>query len=245
MSAVIDFHSHILPGIDDGSKNTDQSLAMLQMQWQQGIREIVATPHFYPQHDRLESFLERRKESEAALREKIRGIPNIPQLHIGAEVHYFRGISDCEELPLLTIDGGQYILVEMPHGIWTEEMYHQLERIHTKRNLYPIIAHIDRYLGIFRAAKLLQRLEELPVLIQANAEFFLERKREKTAMRMLQDGKIHLLGSDCHNLNDRKPNLSEALQKIEKRLGASGMETIRKFENLVLADENRISHTIV
>lgn len=245
MSTVIDFHSHILPGIDDGSKNTEQSVAMLQMQWEQGIRRVVATPHFYPQHDRLEYFLARRKESEEALWEKIRGLENIPRLHIGAEVHFFRGISDCEELPLLTIDGGRYILIEMPHGPWTDEMYHQLERIYTKRSLCPIVAHIDRYLNGLRRENRMQRLEELPVLIQANAEFFTSRRMEKTAMRMLRDGKIHLLGSDCHNLTDRKPNLSLALEKIEKRLGTNGLEKVRECEKIVLPDEISISHTTV
>lgn len=236
MNKVIDFHSHILPAIDDGSKDIEQSVAMLQAQWEQGIRHVVATPHFYPRHDRLEQFLDRRKASVEALKEKIRDMDNIPKLSIGAEVHFFQGISDCEELPLLTIDDGRYILIEMPHGPWTQEMYHQLERIHTKRNLCPIIAHVDRYLTGFRANKFPEGLEEMPVLIQANAEFFLNRRTEKTAMRMLQDGKIHLLGSDCHNLTDRKPNLFEALQKIEKRLGDKEIQKISKWEKMVLAD---------
>lgn len=236
MSTAVDFHSHILPGIDDGSKSVEESIAMLQMEWEQGISQVVATPHFYPQHDQLNRFLERRERAVAQLEEKTADIQHFPKLHIGAEVHFFQGISDCDELPLLTIDNGKYILIEMPHLQWTDEMYRQLERICIKQNLHPIIAHIDRYLKGFRMEKTLQRLAELPVLVQANAEFFLDKWTQKAAINMLREGKIHLLGSDCHNLTSRKPNLEAALKKIEKRLGADGICQIDHYAQTVLAD---------
>ena len=71
MSTVTDFHSHILPGVDDGSISVDESIAMLQMEARQGIRRVIATPHFYPQHDNLEKFLNRRAASEMRLREEL------------------------------------------------------------------------------------------------------------------------------------------------------------------------------
>ncbi len=236
MSSAVDFHSHILPGIDDGSKDTEESIAMLQMEQAQGIDCVVATPHFYPQRDQLDRFLERREQAVKRLVEKIGERSELPRLHIGAEVHFFRGIGDCNALSLLTIADGNYIMIEMPQLMWTDEMYRQLERIYTKQKLRPILAHIDRYLSGFRTAKLLKRLEELPVLIQANAEFFLDKRTEAVAMRMLRDGKIHLLGSDCHNLTSRKPNLEEALKKIEKRLGDEAIARINRYEQTVLAD---------
>ena len=67
MSQVIDFHSHILPGIDDGSKNVEESLQMLRMMAKQGITHVVATPHFYPQHDTPESFLKRRADRKSVV----------------------------------------------------------------------------------------------------------------------------------------------------------------------------------
>ncbi len=235
MKTVVDFHSHILPGIDDGSKTVEESLAMLEQMRAQKIDRVVATPHFYPHHDQLARFLDRRRRAEEILREKLREKPDFPQLHIGAEVYFFPGISDCEELPLLTIDGGRYIMIEMPHMHWTEEMFDQLEQIYTKHNLYPIIAHIDRYLmGRRSDGKLFERLTRLPLLIQANAEFFLERRSRKLAMRMLQEGKIHLLGSDCHNLTDRSPNLAQALENIRKNLGDGPLAYINDYEEGIL-----------
>lgn len=236
MSTAVDFHSHILPGIDDGSKNVEESIGMLQAEWEQGISQVVATPHFYPQHDQLSCFLVRRERAAQQLGEKTADIPQLPKIHIGAEVHFFPGISDCDELPLLTIDNGKYILIEMPHSSWSDEMYHQLDQIYIRQNIHPIIAHVDRYRKDFRTGKTLQRLAELPVLVQANAEFFLDKRTQKTAINMLREGKIHLLGSDCHNLISRKPNLEAALKIIEKRLGADGISQINHYAHTVLAD---------
>ena len=96
MSGLIDFHSHILPGIDDGSKALEMSIQMLRMEAQQGIGHVVATPHFYPQYDTPERFLRRRAAAEIALREEMQKHTDLPALSVGAEVYYFSGISDSE-----------------------------------------------------------------------------------------------------------------------------------------------------
>lgn len=219
MSNYIDFHSHILPGIDDGSKSLDQSLMMLRMEAEQGISRVVATPHFYPQHDSLDRFLDRRARAEEMLREQMAKESGLPRLNIGAEVYYFSGISDSDVLSELTIDSGRCILIEMPHAPWTETMYRELENLYVKRGIVPIIAHVDRYIRPFHTHGIPKRLAELPVMVQANAEFFLDRSTASMALRMLKKDRIHLLGSDCHNLKSRKPNLGSALDVIETRLG--------------------------
>ena len=88
MSGIIDFHSHVLPGIDDGSRSVEESIAMLQAEAAQGIRHVVATPHFYPHHDSPEHFLEKRREAEEALRREMKHHPGLPELSIGAEVYF-------------------------------------------------------------------------------------------------------------------------------------------------------------
>ena len=237
MSQIIDFHSHILPGIDDGSKSVEESIQMLRMMAKQGITHVVATPHFYPQHDTPERFLKRRAEAEAALREAMVGENDLPTLSIGAEVYYFRGISDSNAIKELTVDRKRCILVEMPSAPWTETMYQELEALSVKRGLTPVIAHLDRYIGPFRTHGIPKRLAALPVLVQANAEFFLEGTTARMALRMLKNGMIHLLGSDCHDLNDRSPNLGEALERIQKHLGSEPLEHIRFHEQLALEEE--------
>ena len=234
MSTVIDFHSHILPEVDDGSQSLEQSVAMLQMEAAQGIRHVVATPHFYAQHDKPERFLKKRAEAAARLRHAIEGQTGMPEITVGAEVYYFNGISDSDILKELTIGEKRFILIEMPLPPWTDRMYRELENICIKQNLIPIVAHIDRYIAPFHTYHIPQRLERLPVMVQANASFFLEKRTKTMAYRMLKQGRIHLLGSDCHNLTDRAPNLGAAWKGIEKKFGSDMIEFINAHEYEVL-----------
>lgn len=235
MSTVIDFHSHVLPGIDDGSKSLAQSLAMLRMEAEQGIERVVATPHFYPQHDSPECFLNRRARAEEKLREEMAKNAGFPELSVGAEVYFFNRMSDSDAISQLTIDQKRCILIEMPHAPWTEAMYRELEGLYVKRGLIPIVAHVDRYISRFRTFGIPQRLTELPVIVQANAEFFLNRSTSSMALRMLKEDRIHLLGSDCHNLDSRKPNLEGALNVIKKRLGEDAISRVNSYEHDLLS----------
>lgn len=236
-----DFHSHILPGIDDGSRSVEESLAMLRMEARQGIRHIVATPHFYPRNTSPAEFLEKRAESFRLLQEAMAQEPPLPQVHLGAEVYFFPGISDCEQLRELTIDQNGYILIEMPLAPWTERMYRELQDIHYKQGLLPIVAHVDRYIRPFKTYDIPKRLADMPVLVQANASFFQDRLARSMAMRMLRGGQIHLLGSDCHNLTSRAPNLDQAIRLIRKQLGEEALQWIQSNADEVLLGEEGIS----
>lgn len=231
---AVDFHSHILPGIDDGSKTAEESIAMLTMAAEQGIRCVVATPHFYPGYDRPERFLENRARAEAELLEAMKDRQNLPEVIVGAEVYFFRGIGQSELLPELTIQGKRCILLEMPPAPWSEDIYRELEEIWDKWGVTPIIAHIDRYIAPFRTDGIPERLSRLPVLVQANAEFFLGKFTGPMALRMLKKDQIQLLGSDCHNLTSRKPNLGQALEKIRQKLGQETVDEIHAFASEVL-----------
>lgn len=233
MSTVIDFHTHILPGVDDGSASLDESIEMLKMEAAQGIRQVVATPHFYAQHDTPDAFLERRAAAEKLLRAEMEKHPGLPALTVGAEVYYFRGISHCDVLSELAIGPNRCVLIEMPLPPWSEQMYRELEAIQERRGFTPIIAHIDRYIAPLRTMGIPARLEQLPVLVQANAGFFLRGSTKMMALRMLQRGQIHLIGSDCHNTVDRTPNMGGAVEVIRRRCGQSALESIAENQRWV------------
>ena len=231
---MIDFHSHILPGVDDGSPSGEVSIAMLRAEGAQGITHVVATPHFDAVGDDPRHFLARRDRAEAALREAMAPHGDLPQVLVGAEVAFFRGISESEYLPMLTIRGRSCILIEMPPAPWPEEYYRELEAIWEKRGIIPILAHIDRYIGPFRTYGIPKRLARMMVYVQANGDFFLERGRGNMALRMLRADQIHLLGSDCHNLTNRKPNLGPVLDKIRRHLGEDALERILEHSREIL-----------
>lgn len=228
---VVDFHSHILPRIDDGSQSVEESLSMLRLSAEQGIREIILTPHFYPQHTTPERFLRRRERALQQLKDQMDPAEALPALRTAAEVYFFPQMSHSDALAELAIEGTECILVEMPMTRWTDRMYRELAEIYENLGLTPIIAHVDRYLGRFRDFGIPERLAHLPVLVQANASFFLKGGK---GLHMLRSHQIHLLGSDCHNLTGRRPNLGPALERITRKLGDDAVSWINRNEVEIL-----------
>lgn len=231
---IIDFHSHVLPGMDDGSRSVEESVAMLQMETRQGIRTVVATPHFYADQDDPDRFLRKREAAAAELTDALRTVVDAPQVKLGAEVYYFSGMSSTDALKSLTIDTKGCILIEMPQSPWTDRMYRELIQIREHLDLIPVIAHVDRYIGRFRTYGIPEKLEQLPVYVQANSSFFLNKRTSAMALRMLRKNQIHLLGSDCHNLDTRRPHLGEAVGIIKQHLGTDVLEEIAAYQDLLL-----------
>ncbi len=231
----IDFHSHILPRVDDGSKSLEQSLQMLRRESEQGTKQVVLTPHFYANHCTMGQFLSRRQPAFDALTAAASADGTLPRLILGAEVKLFEGLSQIDELEKLTVAGTRCILVEFPMLPWSDWMYRELLKIHMDRKLTPVFAHVDRYMTPWRSFGIPEKLEQLPVLVQANAEFFLRRATRKKALKMLENRQIHLLGSDCHDLKDRCPNLGPARELITQHLGPQILADIAGLEQRIVS----------
>ena len=229
MIPLTDLHSHVLPGIDDGSGSLEESLAMLRESANQGITRMAATPHFDPRRDTPEAFLARRDRAAEALLKKTE--PGMPRLLLGAEVRYFRGISESDALPLLTLEGGKALLLELPAGPWPEALWQELSQFRQRTGFLPVVAHLDRYIGPLRTRGIPERLGELELLVQANSGFFLKKTTASLALRLLREDRIHLLGSDCHGMRYRRPDLGAALEKIQP-----WADRIRRYEQSVLPD---------
>lgn len=241
---MIDFHSHILPGIDDGSASAEMSLEMLRREKAQGVDAVVATPHFYANIHTPEEFLEKRQAAVERLQEAAAGETGLPEMYLGAEVAYFGGMSEAEDLWNLRIADTNYLLVELPMPPWNNKIYLELSNLLHKQNLIPIVAHVDRYLIPFQRRRILNRLMQLPVLLQFNAGFFLHKQTRKLALRLVQEGCVHLLGTDCHNLSSRSPNMKNAVAVIGEALGAKALDDIRNEEQEILHEEIRNHCTI-
>ena len=209
---MADIHSHILPRMDDGSRSPEESVAMLEESFRQGVRQMVATPHFYPTEDHPEDFLKRRAESIRVLSGSLQG-QSIPTVYVGAEVAYYFGMGKSEFLKDFCISGTNFLLVEMPFDSFTDTMLEDLRLIIERQHLHPILAHIERYLD-FQKKGTIDKLPEMGCILQSNASFFLNAKTERKAFHMLKQGSIGLLGTDCHNMEYRAPNMGEAVRKI-------------------------------
>ena len=206
----------MLPGIDDGSKDVAMSLEMISRSVEQGVEGIIFTPHFYADMNSPETFLRKRDKALHELEDNLGSLPKVPVYTTGAEVHYFRGMSRSKDIERLCIGKSDYMLIEMPFRNWQPNMIDEIEEISLVLGLRVIIAHIERYFD--QDKKLVNRLLDNPnLLIQCNAEFFIEKSTYSKAVRMLKTRRIDLLGSDSHNLSSRRPNLAEAIEIIEKK----------------------------
>ena len=233
MAFISDFHSHILPNMDDGSNSVEESIALLELEAAQGVERVVLTPHFYPQNEAPQDFLQRRKASVEALLAGIGDRTDLPLLTVGAEVAYYMGMSQSEELPLLALEGTDCILIEMPPAPWPKYVWRDLRSIREEWGLMPIIAHVDRYIRPLHTYGIPRRLAEIGVLVQANGNFFIRRETERMAMKLLKTGHVHLIGSDCHGLETRRPNVKEAAEKIERKLGRETLSRISDLEEKI------------
>ena len=216
---MIDFHSHILPCIDDGSASVDESIELLKMLGNQGVTHVFATPHFDASCDTPTSFFNNREDAYMKLMKALDGQDKeLPKVLLGAEVMYFSGISRMSCLSDFTIDTTSLLLLEMPVGVWSEYAVQELINLCCSGEFTVLLAHVERYFQ-YQSSSVWRRLLESGILTQANASFFIDPQTRRRALKMLTRGEVHLVGSDCHNLSLRPPRLDEAFSVIEKKLG--------------------------
>ena len=223
---MIDWHSHVLPALDDGSKSVDESQRMLTALKEQGIACVIATPHFHANRESVDKFLQRRQESYERLMQIDQG--SLPQVLCGAEVRYYPGIAKMEGLERLAIDGGGILLLEMPMDKWTEYTVRELCELASTRGLTVVLAHIERYLNL-QSGGVVERLCANGLLMQSNASFFNDFITRHKAFRLLMSGNIHFIGSDCHNMKERAPQIGRAYELIEKKLGSEYVSQMREY----------------
>lgn len=221
---MIDFHSHILPNIDDGSTSLEESLLMLQKEAKDGVTDVVVTPHYYADRYSLDRFTRRRDKSFEALKDHL--TEEYPSIHIGAEVFYFPSMGEASMLSRLCIDDTQTLLLELPFVQWTSKMIKDVDKIVRNQQLNVILAHIERYYEIQKDKKVYYEMLELPVVGQINAGPFLKRSKRKLVLDLLDDGWASVIGSDCHNMDKRPPNLLEGRKIVERKLGVQILERI-------------------
>ena len=211
---MVDFHSHILPGMDDGADCLETSLAMLRESKRQGVDLICSTSHFYADEEDPRSFLSRRSEAFSRLLAAMEDPSEYPKILLGAEVLYFPGISVAEEVRELRLEKSPFLLIEPPMMPWSESMLDEVEQCGETLRCVPVIAHIDRYMRMLNDYTLFERVKNRRVLVQVNANFFLHRDTAELAIMSLREKKFQFIGSDCHDMDRRYPNMGDAVDVI-------------------------------
>ena len=213
---MIDLHTHILPGMDDGAADVQTALAMLRMQKEQGVDTVALTPHFYRTREHLSDFLERRASCWAKFCGELEG-EDLPKMLLGAEVAWVPGMAEWPELDKLCYENTGTLLVELPFTPWDDELSRQLYSLVGRRGITPMIAHLDRYFGWQKRQKI-EQLLELGFPIQISASAFSRLLQRNKALKMLLEHDAVLI-SDCHDTVSRPPNMGTALKFLERKLG--------------------------
>lgn len=223
---MIDFHTHILPGIDDGSHDVRMTRELLELEQRHGVDRIVFTPHFYAQRENIEHFLKKREKAYEAVRENLGDDADIFGFKRGAEIYYFPSIGRADMLEKLKIENTNYILLEMPFAQWTKGIYLDILDILEKQEINIILAHVERFYQFQKDKTIWNQVLELPLIPQINTGSLLQWRSRRFDIKFIKEGHKVILGTDCHNTTSRVPNMTEGRAVLEKKLGQNILEQI-------------------
>jgi protein-tyrosine phosphatase len=238
---MIDIHSHILHGVDDGPENLQQSLALLEQAVKEGITDIISTSHvLHPTYD----------ASAQAVVEQVASLQTIlNEQKIPLTIHTGHEIRISEEMPelfaqgkLLPLANSKYILVELPSNIvptYTKPLLFQLQ----EQGYIPIIAHPERNKAIAENPRRLRDLIDNGALAQITAGSVaghFGKQVQKISMNLIESNLIHTYGSDVHHLQNRPFLYEEGLSYLEKHKLADTVEVLLENNARILTDERMI-----
>lgn len=218
---MVDLHTHILPEIDDGSDGVDTSLAMLRREAEQGVTAVCATSHYYAKHSSIPAFCERQAEALERLSAVL--TDGLPRVLPAAEVAYFPRMEE-QDLTPLCIQGTRTLMLEMPFADWTSLQTEAVEALVLDCGYQVVLVHPERFCFSKSNRHQLEKLAELPIGLQINAGSLLRWGTRRLALDLLQMAQYPLLGSDCHNLTSRPPNLKEGRKVVMQKLGEAFLD---------------------
>lgn len=214
----VDVHSHILPEVDDGSGSMDDTVQMLKTAISQGIRCIIATPHYVAGADNasVERLQNVREQVQA---EALKLDPDFKIL-LGNELFYSESVVDAlKSGSALTLAGSRYVLVEFQVKEDYRNIYKGMGQL-IRAGYAPVLAHIERYYCLNRKINLLQELTELGCYLQMNSNSLIGGIFDTEAAynrKLFGQGFIHLIGSDCHDPRMRVPRMKTAVEALQKK----------------------------
>ena len=267
---ITDIHTHILPGIDDGCRNLEESLALVRSFLEQGISEVIATPHYRnraylgdagPIVEAYNTLCDAIRNTEFAL------TAGTFKLHLGQELHYTESLPELlENGTCLTLAGSHYVLIEFANEAPYEEIYRGMRRI-IEAGYTPILAHMERCIFLDgeyaarsgtthhagkagHAHKNVRELRKLGCRMQMNydslyyeKETFFTRffdKEVKRCRKLIQEGLIDLLATDAHSPSFRPPNTKPAIDWLTQTLSQKEIERLTDINPKNIIGDNKL-----
>lgn len=224
---IIDIHIHILPKVDDGSHSMEESLRMLRIAWNEGITDMIVTPHyqsgryFTPAGDvvRLAARLQ-----EEAMAQGIR-----IRLYPGTEIYYRSGLEEkLDRGQLSAMNGRNHVLVEFSP---VEEFGYIRNAMEELRGMgyIPILAHVERFKCLLENPERVLELRRMGCGIQANAGSITGRYGmgvRHYLHKLLKDRAIDYIGTDAHNAEDRAPHIQKCVERLSRKYDADYVDAL-------------------
>tara|TARA_B100002052_G_scaffold188249_2_gene171556 strand:+ start:60 stop:848 length:789 start_codon:yes stop_codon:yes gene_type:complete len=242
---MIDFHNHIIPNLDDGSKSVEMTLNMLKVAQSQGITDVVNTVHF--QHPKMEN----KNTSYEYVIEKRNEIQNIAdknnidiKIHLASEVFFKFNLTEILNNPLTTFGKGKFMLIEFQRLSFPEGYENEIFKIQLK-GITPVIAHPERYRGVQNNLKLIEKWINQGYLIQIDGASILGgfgKETQKTAIDLIKNGYCHLIGSDAHNDKNRNFLLAKAYSEFKNIVGSASLDIIIENSKRVMNGDSCLSY---
>ena len=227
MENMYDIHCHAVPGVDDGAASVQEALDILRLEYMDGVRTVILTPHF--RRGMFETSRDIVKEQFDLLQTKAREtIPEL-KLYLGCEFHANMDMTDLlSENEYFRMAGSCHVLVEFSGGDSREYMCERVYQL-VADGYEPIIAHAERYSVLWKDLDTVERMVRTGARIQLNAGSIIGKsgKQEKKFCRQLMDyDLVSFVGSDAHDVSERPPRMGECASYLAKKMGRDYAEQI-------------------
>lgn len=238
---MIDFHTHIIPNIDDGARNIEETCKLIQEAKAEGFEGIILTPHYRENYfetniPEINIWLKVIKDN---LKEK--GIDI--DLYLGNEIYFTENIMELLiDGKASTINNTSYVLFEMPLDMEPENLYNVIYLL-KENKLIPILAHPERYKFVQKEPELINDLIDNGVLMQANYGSILGQYGEKAEIivrKFLENRMIHFLGSDVHRHGTTYKAIPHAIEEIKDIIGEEELEKLTTTNPMLVLKNKKI-----
>lgn len=220
MERMVDMHCHILPEVDDGAQNIEETRRMLREACNEGIRYMIATPHHHPKRGRKTP--EQLREQLWLVRREAARISDKLRIYLGTEVYFGHDIpGKLREKKILTMNRTKYVLVEFSPGDPFEYICQGIRQIQMK-GFEVILAHIERYQCMYKTMENPEYLEHMGVYIQVNAGSITGeggRRTRRFVKQLLDRRLVFCVGTDAHDSRTRRPRMKQAAEYVEQKYG--------------------------
>lgn len=240
ITGFTDIHCHIIPNVDDGAKNLEQALRIIDIAYENGIRTMVATPHY--EIGRYENSTADIRQYYDKLNEEVHRKYTDFRIYTGREIFFSSGVPELmEKKELESLADSRYALIEFSPNDSSKYIKESLYSV-TLSGFTPILAHAERYENLMDDIDLIEEIVDAGAYIQINAGTLggnSGNHLRKQVLKLIKEELVHFIGTDTHSDGHRSPILKECLKYLYKK---TNEETIR---TLMIDNPNKVIQNIL